>query len=367
MELIRRNGPLAGLRCVEFAGMGPGPHCAMMLSDLGAEVLRIERPNPAEFTINPITERGRAKLVLDLRQPQNTVRALEIVSHADVLIEGNRPGVMERLGLGPDEAMAANPRLIYGRMTGWGQEGPLAARAGHDLSYLAITGALHAFARKDELPVPPMNLVADFGGGSMLLVCGILAALWERERSGRGQVVDAAIIDGVATLFAGATGHVARGSLSLERGDNILAGASNYYRVYMCKDGKEIAVAAVEPQFYQALLEGIGAPLEWMDDQHDQSVWAERSAAMALIFLTKTRDEWTDILEDRDACAAPVLEFHETPSHRQVEARTCYALHAGIVQQAPAPRFSRTPGAIGPTESGEAMLGRWGLGSPRLL
>lgn len=362
MEQTGRSGPLAGLRCVEFAGMGPGPHCGMMLSDLGADVLRIERPNPAAFTINPVTERGRARIVLDLRQPQSSARALEIVSHADVLIEGNRPGVMERLGLGPDETMATNPRLVYGRMTGWGQDGPLAARAGHDLSYLAITGALHAFARRGELPVPPMNLVADFGGGSMFLMTGILAALWERERSGRGQVVDASIIDGVATLFAGAAGHVATGALSLKRGDNLLAGASNYYRVYTCKDGKEIAVAAVEPQFYRALLEGIGAPLEWVDDQNDPSVWAERAAAMAAIFLTKTQDEWTAILEDRDACASPVLEFYESPSHRQIEARGGYALHEGLLQQAPTPRLSRTPGAIAPSEPGEAMLSRWGLG-----
>ena len=357
-----RSGPLAGLRCVEFAGMGPGPHCAMMLSDLGADVLRIERPSPAAFTVNPVTERGRARLVLDLREPENAARALEIVSRADVLIEGNRPGVMERLGLGPADTLAANSRLIYGRMTGWGQEGPLAARAGHDLSYLAITGALHAFARRGELPVPPMNLVGDFGGGSMILMVGILAALWERERSGRGQIIDAAIIDGVATLFAGAAGHVATGALSLERGHNFLAGASNYYRVYLCKDGKEVAVAAVEPQFYRALLEGIGAPLEWAEDQYDPSVWAERSAAMASIFLTRTRDEWTAILEDRDACAAPVLEFHEASSHRQIEARSGYAVHEGIVQQTPAPHFSRTPGAIAPSEPSEVMLSRWGLG-----
>lgn len=362
MNQTSRKGPLAGLRCVEFAGMGPGPHCAMMLSDLGADVLRIERPSPAAFTVNPVTERGRARLVLDLRHPEEAARALEIVRHADVLIEGNRPGVMERLGLGPTDVLVANPRLIYGRMTGWGQEGPIAARAGHDLSYLAITGALHAFARRGELPVPPMNLVADFGGGSMLLLSGILAALWERERSGCGQIIDAAIIDGVAALFSGAVGHVAMGQLSLERGQNVLAGSSNYYRVYLCKDGKEFAVAAVEPQFYRALLEGIGAPLEWVEDQYDPNVWAERSAAMASIFLTRTRDEWTAILEDRDACGAPVLEFHEAPSHRQTEARSGYSLHEGIVQQAPAPRFSRTPGAIAPSEPSEAMLSRWGLG-----
>ncbi|MEO5597118.1 MAG: CaiB/BaiF CoA-transferase family protein [Novosphingobium sp.] len=356
----KRNGPLAGLRCVEFAGMGPGPHGAMLLSDLGAEVLRIERPNQPAFTINPVTERGRGKLVLDLQQPENVARALEIVQHADVLIEGNRPGVMERLGLGPDVAMAVNPRLIYARMTGWGQDGPLSLRAGHDLSYMAITGALHAFARPGELPVPPMNLVADFGGGSMFLVVGVLAALYERERSGQGQVIDAAIIDGVAALLAGAAGHVPPGGLSLERGKNLLVGASNYYRAYLCGDGREIAVAAIEPQFYRALLEGIGAPLEWVENQYDPSVWPERSAAMAAIFLTRTRDEWTALLEDCDACAAPILEFAEAQSHRQVAARGGYVLHDGFMQQTPAPRFSRTPGAIGPDEPGEAMLKRWG-------
>ncbi|MEP7351549.1 MAG: CaiB/BaiF CoA-transferase family protein [Sphingorhabdus sp.] len=360
-QQAKRNGPLAGLRCVEFAGIGPGPHGAMLLSDLGAEVLRIERPNQPAFAINPVTERGRGKIVLDLRQAENVARALEIVRHADVLIEGNRPGVMERLGLGPDEAMAANPRLIYARMTGWGQDGPLAQRAGHDLSYLAITGALHAFARPDELPVPPMNLVADFGGGSMFLVVGVLAALYEGERSGLGQVVDAAIIDGVAALLAGAAGHVAAGGLSLERGKNLLVGASNYYRAYLCKDGGEIAVAAIEPQSFRALVERIGAPLEWLENQHDPLTWPERSAVMASIFLTRTRDEWTAILEDCDACSAPVLEFEEAHSHRQIAARSGYVSHAGIMQQAPAPRFSRTPGAIGPDEPGEVMLKRWGL------
>ena len=354
-----RSGPLAGLRCIEFAGMGPGPHGAMLLSDLGAEVLRIERPNPPEFTINPVTERGRGKIVLDLRQSDNVAKALEIIRRADVLIEGNRPGIMERLGLGPDKAMAVNPRLVYGRMTGWGQDGPLALRAGHDLTYLAITGALHTFARPGELPVPPMNLLGDMGGGSMLLVLGILAALWERERSGLGQVVDAAIIDGVAALLAGAVGHVTTGMLSLNRGENVLAGASNYYRAYLCKDGKEFAVAAVEAQFYRVLLERIGAPLEWLESQYDQSVWPERSAAMAAIFLTRTRDEWTAILEDSDACAAPVLEFGEAPSHPQIAQRNGYTLHQDIVQQAPAPRFSRTPGAIQSDEAGDAMLKRW--------
>ena len=355
----KRSGPLAGLRCVEFAAMGPGPHAGMLLADLGAEVLRIERPDPAAFTVNPVTERGRGRIVLDLRQPEAVARALEIIGHADVVFEGLRPGVMERLGLGPDVAMAANPRLIYARMTGWGQDGPLARRAGHDLTYLAITGALHALAREGELPVPPMTLVGDFGGGSLFLVLGILAALWERERSGLGQVIDAAIVDGVAALLAGMVGHVHTDSLSLQRGKNVLAGSSNFYRVYLCKDGREYAVAAVEPQFYRALLERIGAPVEWVEDQNDPARWPERSAAMAAIFLTRTRDEWTAILEDSDACGAPVLEFAEVPAHPQTAARLGYVLHEGLVQQAPAPRFSRTPGAIGAEEPGDAMVQRW--------
>ena len=356
-----RQGPLAGLRVVEFAGIGPGPHCGMLLSDMGADILRIARPGRSLIPPNPISERGRAEVVIDLRTPGGVERALEILRNADVLIEGNRPGVMERLGLGPDDVFAVNPRIVYGRMTGWGQDGPMAQRAGHDLSYIAITGALAAFARPGELPVPPMNLVGDLGGGSMLLAMGILAALWERERSGKGQVIDAAIIDGVAALFAGATGHVALGDLSLTRGENVLIDASNYYRTYLCKDGREFAVAAVEPQFYKALLEGIGAPLEWLDNQTDPAVWPERSVAMAAIFATKTRDEWTAILADRDACSAPVLEFAEAVSHPQIAARNGYQQHDGILQQAAAPRFSRTPGAIASHEPGEAMLERWGL------
>ena len=360
-EQANRRGPLTGLRVVEFAGIGPGPHCGMLLSDMGADMLRIARPGGSLIPANPIAERGRAEVTIDLRSSEGVARALDILRKADVLMEGNRPGVMERLGLGPEDVFAVNPRIVYGRMTGWGQDGPLAQRAGHDLSYIAVTGALAAFARPGELPVPPMNLVGDLGGGSLFLAMGILAALWERERSGKGQVIDAAIIDGVATLLAGATGHVAMGDLSLTRGENILVGAANYYRTYLCKDGKEFAVAAVEPQFYKALLEGIGAPLEWLVNQTDPAVWPERSAIMATIFATRTRDEWAVILADCDACSAPVLEIDEVPSHPHISARNGYQQHDGILQQSPAPRFSRTPGAIASHEPGEAMLKRWGL------
>lgn len=357
-----RQGPLAGLRLVEFAGVGPGPHCAMLFSDLGADVLRIERPGPALLPPNPVTERGRAKLALNLRDPANVVQALEIIRHADVLIEGNRPGVMERLGLGPDIALTTNPRLIYGRMTGWGQDGPLAPRAGHDITYIAITGALAALGKPGEAAMPPMNLVGDFGGGSMFLIMGILAALFERERSGKGQVIDAAIIDGVATLLGGFTGHGSFGGMSIERDQNPLIGISNYYRTYLCKDGKEFAVGAIEPQFYRLLLERIGAPLEWMDDQYDKSVWPERSAAMAAIFLTRTRDEWAAVFDGCDACAAPVLEFAEAQRYPHIAARKGYVQHEGVMQHTPAPRFSRTPGAIAPHEPVEVMLRRWGMG-----
>ncbi|MEO8723757.1 MAG: CaiB/BaiF CoA-transferase family protein [Sphingobium sp.] len=362
MQEPDRSGPLTGLRIVEFAGIGPGPHCAMLLSDMGADVLRIVRPGGGQLAANPVTERGRATLTLDLRDAKHVARVLQIVSRADVVIEGYRPGVMERLGLGPEEVFAVNPRIIYGRMTGWGQNGPLALRAGHDLTYIAVTGVLAALGRPGERAVPPMNLVGDFGGGSMFLAMGILAALWERERSGRGQIVDAAIVDGVAALLAGAAGHLPRGDLSFERGHNLLVDASNYNRTYLCKDGRELAVAAIEPQFYRTLLECIGAPESWLEDQYEPSVWPQRSAAMAAIFLTRTRDEWAVIMEDCDACTAPVLEFDEARTHPHIAARNGYLLHEGIVQQAPAPRFSRTPGAIAPDEPGEAMLNRWGLG-----
>ena len=354
------NGPLTGLRVVEFAGVGPGPHCAMLLADLGAEVIRIDRPGGVSAP-TPVVGRGRASIRLDLRDAAGRDRALAILERADVLIEGFRAGVMERLGLGPQAVLERNPRLVYGRMTGWGQEGPLAARAGHDLAYIAITGAAAAIGRPGETATPPLNLVGDFGGGSMFLAFGVMSALWERERSGKGQVVDAAIIDGVASLMSTFAGMSHQNAISMERDRNLLGGAAPFYRCYRCADGREMAVSAIEPHFYRVLLERIGAPMEWLEDQLDTAVWPARSAEMAAIFATRDRDEWTEILQDHDACAAPVLELHEAPDHPQNRAREVYVSRDGVVQNAPAPRFSRTPGRIVEPEGAAGLLARWGV------
>jgi alpha-methylacyl-CoA racemase len=360
MQKATRVGPLAGLRVIEFAGIGPGPHCAMLLADLGAEVLRIQREGGNGWD-NPIADRGRSVLTLDIRTAEGRETSLAAADKADVVIEGFRPGVMERLGLGPDVMLARNPRLIYGRMTGWGQEGPLAKAAGHDINYIAITGALAAIGNRDGNSIPPLNLVGDFGGGSMFLVMGILAALYERERSGKGQVIDAAIVDGVASLMSFFGGLRARGSISLERRANLLSGAAHFYRCYTCADGREIAVGAIEPQFYAELLRRIGAPPELADAQMDATQWEQRSAQLAEIFATKTRDEWCTLLEGTDACFAPVLTLEESFAHPQMRARNAYVEVDGITHPAPAPRFSRTPGAIAPGEDPETLLQRWGV------
>ena len=352
------RGPLAGLRVVEFASMGPGPHAAMMLADLGAEVLRIDRPGGLPDA-NPLLDRGRATIDINLRDPAGRDRALAIVEKADVLIEGNRPGVMERLGLGPDAVLARNPGLIYGRMTGWGQTGPLAQRAGHDLTYLAITGALAGIGLPGQPAVPPLNLVGDFGGGSTYLVFGILAALYERQSSGLGQIVDAAIVDGVHSLMAMFTGFAQTGRISMARERNLLGGAAPFYRCYLCSDGREIAVGAIEPHFYRNLLEAIEAPLEWLDDQNNAEAWPERCAQMASIFLTRTRDEWAALLDGLDACAAPVLELAEVPAHPHNRDRRTHVMQDSLWQNMPAPRLSRTPGQVrGPVDA-EAMLSAW--------
>ncbi len=339
--------------------MGPGPHCAMLFADLGAEILRIERDGGDGWP-NPVVERGRARLTLDLRSPADRERAIEIVAAADILIEGNRPGVMERLGLGPDAMLDRNPRLIYGRMTGWGQTGPLAATAGHDINYIALSGVLGALGAAGEVPQPPLNLIGDFGGGSMFLAFGIMAALWERERSGKGQVVDAAIVDGVASMLSIFTG-MRPGLLNMERGHNVMAGAAPHYRCYRCADDRFIAVGAMEAKFHAELLERIGAPSELTARRTDDAIWAETADLFAEIFARRTRDEWCTILEGADACFTPVLDIGEVPSHPHIAARETYMEADTCLQPAPAPRFSRTPGRIGSQTDPAEMLARWGL------
>jgi len=352
------TGPLTGVRVVEFAGIGPGPHGAMLLSDMGAEVLRIDRPGGSGVP-NPIVGRGRHTLELDIRTPEGKAAALDLAARADVVIEGFRPGVMERLGLGPDVLLALNPRLVYGRMTGWGQTGPLAQAAGHDINYIALTGALAAITGTDGHPVPPLNLVGDFGGGSLYLALGIVAALFERERSGQGQVIDAAIVDGVASLLTMFAGLLPSGAISLEPERNLLGGRAPFYRCYECADGKFISVGPLEPHFYAEFLTRIGAPEELRVRQHDPALWAERGGVLAALFHSKPQAEWCALLEGTDACFAPVLTYAESLTHPQLTARATYVEADGLLQAAPAPRFSRTPGSIGASGSGAALRDRW--------
>ena len=357
------GGPLAGLKVLEFVSIGPGPHCAMLLADLGADVLRIDRPGGNGWP-NPIADRGRAVLPLDIRSPDGRARCLELIGRADVLIEGNRPGVMERLGLGPDIAAALNPRLVYARMTGWGQDGPLARTAGHDINYIALTGALAAIGRPGEPAAVPLNLIGDFGGGSLFLAFGIMAALWERDRSGLGQVVDAAIVDGVASMMSMFAGLVPTGRISVDRATNVLGGSAPFYRCYLCSDGKEVSVGALEPQFYAQLLAALGAPAQWLEDQYDTATWPARAAWFAARFLTRTRDEWAADIEGKDACFAPVLELAEAGLHPQMQARGTYVERDGFAHHAPAPRFSRTVPAIPEPREADAMLAGWVSAGP---
>ncbi len=353
-----RAGPLSGLRVVEFSSIGPGPHAVMLLADMGAEVLRIERAGGNGWP-NPIVDRGRHVLELDLRSPEGLATVMDAVTHADVVVEGYRPGVMERLGLGPDELLGRNPRLVYGRMTGWGQTGPLARAAGHDINYIALTGALAAITDGRGRPVPPLNLVGDFGGGSLFLALGVVAALWERERSGRGQVVDAAIVDGVSSLMTLFAGLLPSGVISLDPDKNPLGGKAPFYRCYECADGRYVSVGPIEPQFYAELLQRIGAPDSLKGRQNDRANWSERQDAFAELFRQKSRDEWCALLEGTDACFAPVLTYQESLSHPHMVARNAYVEVDGLEQAAPAPRFSRTPGGIGWAGDGDALLSRW--------
>ncbi|MFB6672436.1 CaiB/BaiF CoA transferase family protein [Streptomyces sp. NPDC056390] len=346
-ERVPQNGPLRGLRVIELAGIGPGPHAAMQLADLGAEVVRVERPgSPAE---GDATLRGRRRVRIDLRAPGGADSVLDLIEHADILIEGFRPGVTERLGLGPDDCLRRNPRLVDARVTGWGQAGPLAPRAGHDINYIALTGALHAVGRAGERPVPPLNLVGDFGGGSMLLVVGVLAALCERSHSGAEQVVDAAMVDGTSLLSQMIWSMRGQGSWSDERGTNVLDGGAPFYDTYACADGRYVAVGAIEPQFYAQLLTGLGLSAENLPAQRDRTGWPQLRETFAAAFATRTRDEWAAVFSGTDACVSPVLAFAEATTHPHAARREAFVEIDGVVQPAPAPRFSRSrPGTPTP-------------------
>ncbi len=340
-------GPLAGVKVMEIAGVGPAPMCAMLLADLGATVLRIERTAPVELGLERPPElnllnRGRQVVALDLKSKAGVEVALALAERADVLIEGFRPGVMERLGLGPDACFERNQRLVYGRMTGWGQDGPLADAAAHDLNYIAITGALDAIGRKGQPPSIPLNLVGDFGGGALYLALGVLAALSETSRSGLGQVVDAAIVDGTFSLMTMVYGNLAAGIWRPERGSNVTDSGAPFYNVYECADGKYVSIAAVELRFFRELLDRMGIDESMIPDRLDRATWQETQGVLAERFRTRTRTDWCAVLEGTDSCFAPVLSMTEAASHPHVKARKSLMEIAGVTQPAPAPRFSRT-------------------------
>ncbi len=341
-------GPLQGLRVVEMAGLGPAPFTGMILSDLGADVIRIDRKAAAsgddfDKVKSPnFIDRGRRSIAFDLKKPEAVAAALDLIAGADALIEGFRPGVMERLGLGPDICLARNPRLIYGRITGWGQHGPLSQTAGHDINYIALTGALHAIG-KAEAPTPPLNLVGDFGGGAMLLAFGVMCALWEAQRSGRGQVIDAAMTDGAALLMTMMMSFKAAGRWRDEREANLLDGGAPFYGTYRCKDGKFVAVGALEPQFFDALILGLALDPKDFADRWNPRAWPGLRARLEAAFATRTRDEWAERFGPTDACVSPVLALGEAAAHQHNAARATFISADGGAQPAPAPRFSRTP------------------------
>jgi alpha-methylacyl-CoA racemase len=366
-------GPLEGVKILEIAGIGPGPFAAMMLSDMGAEVLRIDRAqsvrggDPAEPPADALN-RGRRSLAVDLKNPEGVETVLKLVEKADALIEGFRPGVMERLGLGPDVCSERNPKLVFGRMTGWGQEGPMAQAAGHDINYIALAGALHPLGRKGEKPLPPLNLVGDFGGGGMLLAFGVACALVESQRSGKGQVVDAAMVDGASVLMTMMYGMLHMGFWQDERGVNLLDTGSHFYDTYETSDGKYVSIGSIEPQFYALLLEKTGLKDEELPRQMDRDQWPPMKEKISDIFKTKTRDEWCEIMEGSDVCFAPVLSMSEVDQHPHIAHRKTYVEVAGVKQPAPAPRFSRTPPEIvrPPAHAGQhsdEVLIDWGFSS----
>ncbi len=341
-------GPLQGIRVLDFSRLAPGPYAGMLLADLGADVIRVDRPGDGGISrFGDVVGRGKRSIALNLKQPGAVEAALKVLEGCDVLLEGFRPGVMERLGLGPDDVAARNPRVVYARLTGWGQEGPLALRAGHDINYIAVSGVLHAIGRRDEPPLPPLNLIGDFAGGGLLCAFGIACALLERQTSGKGQVVDAAMVDGAMNLFSFLASAV-HANMWGPRGTNLLDTGAHFYEVYESSDGGFLSVGAIEPQFYAEFLDGLGVTGdEQFAKQHDQSQWPELKQRVADIFKTKTREEWTNIFKDRDACVYPVLSPKEAPTHPFNAARRTHVEGGfGVLQPAAAPRFSRTPGAV---------------------
>jgi alpha-methylacyl-CoA racemase len=359
-----------------MAGIGPGPFCAMMLADMGADVIRVERAqnvtggDPASPP-SDVFNRGRRSIGVDLKHPDGVETVLSLIESADALLEGFRPGVMERLGLGPDAALARNPRLVYGRMTGWGQDGPYAPTAGHDINYIALAGTLHAIGRKGEPPLPPLNLVGDFGGGGMLLAFGLVCGLLNAQQTGQGQVVDAAMVDGAAILMTMMHAFLAMGIWEDERGVNMLDTGAHFYDVYETADGKYVSIGSIEPQFYAQLLELTGLAGQELPFQHDRSQWPAMKERLAAVFRSKTRDEWCSIMEGSDVCFAPVLSMTEAPHHPHNVHRGTFVERDGVVQPAPAPRFSRTAPEIQrpPSHAGQhtdEVLAAWGFDSDRI-
>jgi alpha-methylacyl-CoA racemase len=369
-------GPLAGINVIELAGIGPGPFCAMLLADMGANVIRIDRARGDEPGIHVpyrmnVMNRGRRSVAVNLKSPAGVETVLKMIERADALIEGFRPGVTERLGLGPEACHARNPRLVYGRMTGYGQDGPMASVAGHDINYIALAGVLSMIGERGGKPVPPLNLVGDFGGGGMFLAFGVVCALLEAKHSGKGQVVDTAMVEGVAMLANIFQGFRALGQLSEQRGDNVLDGGAHFYDTYETKDGGYMAIGAIEPPFYRKLLELMGLDQAEFEPQMDKSRWPAWKARFAEVFKTRTRDEWTAIMAHEDACAMPVLTMNEAATHPHNRARGTFVEFAGVEQAAPAPRFSRTQAALAlpppePGEHSDEVLGEFGFGAEEI-
>ncbi len=348
-------GPLTGIKVIELAGIGPGPFCGMMLADMGAEVIRVDRIGGRSSRGRDVLTRGRKSIAVDLKSESGKEVILKLCESSDALFEGFRPGVTERLGLGPGDCMARNPKLVYGRMTGWGQEGPMSQAAGHDINYISLVGALHAIGAKGEKPVPPLNLVGDFGGGGMVLAFGLVCGILEARNSGKGQVVDTAMVDGAAILMAMFFSMAAGGLMTHERGSNMLDGGAHFYDAYETGDGKFISIGSIEPQFYALLLEKAGLDPDEFSAQMDQSRWPEYKDKITQVFKSKTRDEWCEIMEGSDVCFAPVLSLEEVANHPHNKVRKAFLELDNVLQPAPAPRFSRTEVALshGPRIAGE--------------